>query len=254
MANKKKSSSKKTETKKVETKIEKKVVEVKETTKEKKKKYFSEDGLDRKALKEDAKKLIEGNKWHIWKPQVYFNLIVFAILFVIFLIFILCGIKDKELEVLSTSLSSIVSFVETFFMFGYAKYCLDFTRGKIDDWKEPFRFAKDHLLLIFLVDLVMSLNVAIGIILLIVPGIIAAVGLSFTQEVFADNTDLGVKEILKKSWETTYGHKMELFILGLSFLGWTILAAFTLGILFIWLYPYMTVTYLLAYEELRKTA
>ena len=38
------------------------------------------------------------------------------------------------------------------------------------------------------------------------------------------------------------GHKWELFIMGLSFLGWLILSALTLGIGLLWLLPYIQVT------------
>ena len=34
------------------------------------------------------------------------------------------------------------------------------------------------------------------------------------------------------------GHKMDFFVLQLSFIGWHILAVFTLGLLEIWIVPY----------------
>ena len=39
------------------------------------------------------------------------------------------------------------------------------------------------------------------------------------------------------------GHKIDAFVLGLRFIGWGILGTLTLGILYIWLYPYMMTTY-----------
>ena len=36
-----------------------------------------------------------------------------------------------------------------------------------------------------------------------------------------------------------YGHKTDLFVLGLSFIGWYILSILTCGILFIWVIPYV---------------
>ena len=47
------------------------------------------------------------------------------------------------------------------------------------------------------------------------------------------------------------GHKMDFFILGLRFLPWAILCLFTLGIGFLWLGPYMQVTYAKFYDRLR---
>lgn len=39
------------------------------------------------------------------------------------------------------------------------------------------------------------------------------------------------------------GHKLDAFVLGLSFIGWAILGTLTFGILYIWLYPYMQLTF-----------
>ena len=209
--------------------------------------------MDRVRLKENAKKKIEGNKWFLWKPLVYFTLILFAVAFVIILPCCFAMDTDSDgFKAIVSIISSLFSFLETFFIFGYAKYCLNFVRGKKEDWKEPFKFGMKYFVPILLIDLLMSLNIIIGSVLLIIPGIMAALGLSFVQEVFADNQKLGVKETLKKSWDITNGYKMDLFVLGLSFLGWSILGALTCGILYIWVFPYMTVTYLLAYEELAK--
>ena len=50
------------------------------------------------------------------------------------------------------------------------------------------------------------------------------------------------------------GHRLDYIILGLSFLGWYILCYFTLGILLIWLLPYMMVTLANFYNEIKEQA
>lgn len=52
----------------------------------------------------------------------------------------------------------------------------------------------------------------------------------------------GIWEAVKRSFKIMNGHKWELFIMGLSFLGWLILSALTLGIGLLWLLPYIQVT------------
>ena len=89
-------------------------------------------------------------------------------------------------------------------------------------------------------------------ILLIVPGIIAALGLSLVAFVIADNPELTTTDALRKTWEITKGHKVEIFVFILSFIGWEILGCLTLGILYIWLAPYMTIASTLVYESLKK--
>ena len=76
--------------------------------------------------------------------------------------------------------------------------------------------------------------------------------LYFASYVVGDNPKLSATEVVKKSRNLTKGYKMDLFIFGLSFIGWNILASFTLGLLYIWLMPYMIVATTLLYEELKK--
>ena len=55
----------------------------------------------------------------------------------------------------------------------------------------------------------------------------------------ADETNLSSKEAVQKSEEIMKGNRGKLFVLQLSFIGWSILAAFTFGIGLLWLIPYM---------------
>lgn len=209
--------------------------------------------MDRVALKTKAKKLIEGKKWYLWKPLVIFELICFLVCLCILIpVGIATDVKGSVFSGTTNALSSIISVVESVFMFGYAKYCLKFVRGKEEDWKEPFKFSAKNFIPAFVIDFLMGFNIIIGFVLLIIPGIMASLGLSFVQEVYADDQKLTVTEVLRKSWDITNGHKMDLFVLGLSFFGWFLLVGLTCGILMIWLMPYITITYMLAYEELRK--
>ena len=66
------------------------------------------------------------------------------------------------------------------------------------------------------------------------------------------DTDLGPVESIKKSWEMMKGYKWNYFVFILSFLGWILLTPFTLGLLFIWLIPYMTVAEIIYYERLKE--
>jgi uncharacterized membrane protein len=59
---------------------------------------------------------------------------------------------------------------------------------------------------------------------------------------------------MKTSMKLTYGSKTDLCIMYLSFLPWAILAAIPLGIGFIWLHPYMEVSFVHAYHSLKDQA
>lgn len=76
----------------------------------------------------------------------------------------------------------------------------------------------------------------------------------FSQAYFIiyDNEKLPVLDIFKRSLEMMDGYKTDYIFLTLSFLGWAILGVFTAGILYLWLIPYMAVTYAKFYDELKR--
>ena len=90
--------------------------------------------------------------------------------------------------------------------------------------------------------------------LFIIPGIIKSIAYSQMFYIIAEYKDVSVTKALRISIEITKGHKWDLFVMYLSFLGWAILSVFTLGILCFWLYPYMNMTYVNAYHALMKEA
>ena len=57
-----------------------------------------------------------------------------------------------------------------------------------------------------------------------------------------DNPKMAINDIVKKSYNIMDGHKLELFILLISFTFWILLGALTLGLLYLWLIPYILVT------------
>ena len=90
--------------------------------------------------------------------------------------------------------------------------------------------------------------------LFIIPGIIKSIAYSQMFYIIAEYKDVSITRALRISIEITKGHKWDLFVMYLSFLGWAILSVFTLGILNLWLIPYMNMTYVNAYHALMKEA
>lgn len=78
--------------------------------------------------------------------------------------------------------------------------------------------------------------------LLIIPGIIKAYSYSMTpyivKDMVASDKQVGATDGINASKELMKGHKMNLFIFDLSFLGWNILAAVTCGLGYLWVTPY----------------
>jgi len=99
--------------------------------------------------------------------------------------------------------------------------------------------------------LLMVLFTVLWMLLLIVPGIIAAISYSMTFFIMADDRNIGAMEAIDKSKKMMYGYKGKFFCLGLRFIGWGLLCLLTCGIGFLWLGPYMYVSMTKFYEDIK---
>ena len=68
-----------------------------------------------------------------------------------------------------------------------------------------------------------------------------------------EKIDFSIKftEALNESKRIMVGHKGELFVLYLSFIGWALLAIPTFGLICIWLLPYMKMTTVNFYNAIK---
>ena len=87
--------------------------------------------------------------------------------------------------------------------------------------------------------------------LLIVPGIIAALSYAVTYYVISEEPTIGPLEAITKSKHLMRGHKWELFCLGFRFVGWMLLCVLSLGIGFLWLIPYILVTMAHFFDDIK---
>ncbi|MBQ1947563.1 MAG: DUF975 family protein [Clostridia bacterium] len=90
--------------------------------------------------------------------------------------------------------------------------------------------------------------------LFVIPGYIKSISYSMSMYILAENKGKAALECIEESKAMTEGHKMELFVLSLSFIGWILLGSITLGIAFIWVLPYMQATFANAYYSLKPDA
>ena len=132
---------------------------------------------------------------------------------------------------------------------GFITYCLAIRRGKempLTTLFDGFSMAGKLILL----QVVMGIFVFLWTMLFIIPGIVAAYRYRFALYNLLENPDMGIMEAINLSKQQTMGYKWQLFVLDLSFLGWCILSVFTLGLLLIWLQPYMTLTDIAFYDTI----
>src|ERR1035437_5709708 len=100
--------------------------------------------------------------------------------------------------------------------------------------------------------LLIAIFVILWMLLLIIPGIIAALSYSMTYYIIADNDSIGALDAITKSKEMMRGNKWKLFCLGFRFFGWGLLCILSVGIGFLWLYPYMMVSFAQFYDDIKR--
>ena len=88
----------------------------------------------------------------------------------------------------------------------------------------------------------------------LIRNIILSLMFSQTEYIMKDDPQISAADAMKKSAEMMQGHKMELFWLLLSFIGWAILCVLTFGFGFIFLLPYMSSALSHFYEDLKENA
>ena len=135
-------------------------------------------------------------------------------------------------------------------MLGAATVALSFARDQDVRLEQIFDGFK-HFGTAILTYVIMVVFIFLWMLLLIVPGIIAALSYSMSFYILADNKALKAMEVLETSKQMMDGHKLKLFYLYLRFLGLAILCIFTLGIGFLWLIPYMYVTTAKFYDDIK---
>lgn len=127
---------------------------------------------------------------------------------------------------------------------------LGLTQGRKPEVADLFS-EMSNILPAFCTQFLVGLFTFLWSLLLIVPGIIKACAYSQAMYILAENPGISPMEAINRSKEMMQGHKMEYFLLVLSFFGWALLAPFTLGILYIWLLPYMQATMANYYRSLK---
>jgi len=103
----------------------------------------------------------------------------------------------------------------------------------------------------FKVTFLVGLYTFLWSLLFIIPGIIKSISYSMAMYILAENKGKSARECIKESIAMTNGHKAELFVLALSFIGWILLCYVTLCIAAIWVIPYMQATFANAYNALK---
>lgn len=208
--------------------------------------------IDRIKVKAEARQIVQENLGTIWQALIIIVIAAFVVTLggnLLHLLFY--PAVSLDIPVATDSIMSILIFlVETFLSIGLLNYLLKLVRGMNPTLNDLFNVKSIYLTAI-VASILIGIYTFLWSLLLIIPGIIAAISYSMTFYILVDNPEMGFSEAISASKKMMNGHKMEFFIFQLSFIGWGILCALTCGILYIWVGPYILAATTLYYEKLR---
>ena len=138
---------------------------------------------------------------------------------------------------------------------GYQTLFLGAVRGGDATAKDMFEgYNKELFSRVLTTTLLYYVYVFLWSLLLLIPGCIKAYSYAMTPYILKDNPEMKNNAAIEESMRMMDGHKLELFLLDLSFIGWALLSLLTCGIGFLWLAPYMNMARVNFYEDLKKAS
>jgi len=178
-----------------------------------------------------------------------------------------------------SSLASLYSLLITGpFTLGYAMFCISLFRNKNPETAQIF-YGFEQFGKAFCLYFMVGLFTFLWTLLFIIPGLIAAIRYSQAFLILADNPNMPIMDCIAESKRLMNGNKTKFFCMSLSFIGWLILCMFPVimfsGVIamsimmfggmgaimtsilslvlsagYLWVLPYMMVTYVGFYEML----
>ena len=114
-----------------------------------------------------------------------------------------------------------------------------FKEGFAKDFGRAFLLGLMEMIFIFLWSLLFT-----------IPGLVKTYSYAMAPYIAVDHPEYGWKECITQSRVMMNGHKWELFVLELSFIGWALVCLLTCGIGYLWLAPYMNQSRTVFYRNL----
>lgn len=99
-----------------------------------------------------------------------------------------------------------------------------------------------------IISIISMILYVVSIVYMVVKGLLY----SLSNYILIDNQDMSTKDIVEKSETLMIGNRVKFVCLGLSFIGWALLATILFFVGYLWLVPYMTVSQVIFYMMLAE--
>lgn len=180
--------------------------------------------MDRAELKFDAKEQLAGNH--------------FTMIFMIIIIAVICAACNMLLPGIGAIISVVIAAP---LGIGHIKAYIKLAKKEevnVGDIFEHFDLTFRALWM----NILVSIFTFLWSLLFFIPGLVKGLAYSAAPYILAINPEVTASEAIAKSMKLMNGHKMELFILQLSFFFWYILVGLTFGIAAFYVIPYVNAT------------
>ena len=131
--------------------------------------------------------------------------------------------------------------------------CLRSTEEETNCLREMWHFfRRDYSRSVPALLLATVFSTLLGIVTLGIGAVVLNYAYAMVPYLLRDYPELSAREALRTSSQMMKGHKWDLFVLDLSFIGWILLGIMTAGIGLLWVAPYMDTTHAAFYEDLKN--
>ncbi|MHB1485025.1 MAG: DUF975 family protein [Saccharofermentanales bacterium] len=148
----------------------------------------------------------------------------------------------------------IHAFVGNPLVVGGRRYFIKTTREQDNHGCFSFAFSSQNYMKIVTAMLLRDVRLILWTLLFIIPGIIKSYEYRMVPYILAQNPGIGAQRSIQLSRQMTAGHKFNIFILDLSFIGWFLLGMLACCIGWIFVLPYVDTTMAELYNDLSKIA
>jgi uncharacterized membrane protein len=164
----------------------------------------------------------------------------------------LIGLIPGFISSLVTPVFPLAILLVLLFNFGVSNVFLKVLNNQSADYKDiTIGFSSNNIQRYLFIGLNMVLRVFLYTLLLIIPGVIKAYELALVNYLAVERPELNYREVLAESTRLMNGHKLNLFMLQISFLGWWFLVVITFGLAGIYVIPYYQMARAQFYHEVK---
>ena len=137
---------------------------------------------------------------------------------------------------------------------GYTYYFMKVAKREQGAYADLVHILKNwkFALKLIVLEIVMGIFISLWSMLFVIPGVVKSFSYSQAPKIMIENPDMGIMEAIRESRRLMDGHKMEYFILDLSFIPCSLLVAITCGIASFWVLPYVKTTMIQYYYSLKQ--